>query len=82
MKKVIFLAVLSSFMFVACNNAQSDAHTHEDGTTHTDCDNEHDSNHSEQEVFEVEADSTHECSHDSVAEEASHSHTHEDGTVH
>ena len=82
MKKIIYIAVLSSFLFIACNNSQTDAHTHEDGTTHTDCDHEHEGNHSDQEVFEVKSDSTHECTHDSTIKEEEHSHTHEDGTVH
>jgi hypothetical protein len=81
MKNIILVAVLSLFVFVACNNAQSSAHTHDDGTTHTDCDHEQGAgDHPEQEAFEVKADSTHECTHDSVAKECEHEH--EDGSVH
>jgi hypothetical protein len=83
MKNIILIAVLSVFVFLSCNNSQSDSHTHDDGTTHSDC--SHDQSNGEkheQEAFEVEADSTHDCGHDSIAESKEHAHTHEDGIVH
>lgn len=83
MKNIILITVLSLFVFVACNNVQSGSNTNDDASTHTDCGHDHsaDAKH-EQEVFEVEADSTHNCAHDSIAEVKEHEHSHEDGSVH
>jgi len=81
MKNIILIAALSVFVFIACNNTQSRTHTHDDGTTHSDCDRDHSkAAQQEQEVFEVDADSTHDCAHDSVAKECEHEH--KDGSVH
>jgi len=81
MKNIILIAALSVFVFIACNNTQSRTHTHDDGTTHSDCDRDPGkAAQQEQEVFEVEADSTHDCVHDSVAKECEHEH--KDGSVH
>ena len=83
MKNIILIAVLSVFVFLSCNNSQSSSHTHDDGTTHSDCGDDHSNGEKhEQEAFEVEADSTHDCGHESDAQGEEHSHTHEDGTVH
>lgn len=72
MKKIILIAALAAFTFASCNNSASSAHTHDDG-----CDHEHsDVKHQEQEVFEVEADSTHDCAHDSLVGHEGHTHTH------
>lgn len=81
MKNIILVAVLSLFVLASCNNIQSGTHTHDDGSNHNDCD--HSANeHPEQEAFEVEADSTHDCTHDTTAKESDHTHTHEDGSAH
>lgn len=75
MKKIILVAALAAFVFASCNNSASSAHTHDDGSDHSDCDHQHaDAQH--QEVFEVEADSTHDCSHDSLGNHEGHSHSH------
>ena len=83
MKNIIFIALLSLFIVASCNNAQSESHTHDDGTTHSDCGQEHsnDSNH-QQEVFDVEADSTHDCGDDAISEGKEHEHTHQGSTEH
>ncbi len=83
MKNIILVAVLSLFVFVACNNVQSGSHTHDDGTAHSECDHDHsgDANH-EQEVFEVEADSTHKCAQDSIEKCCDHKHNHDGGEGH
>lgn len=83
MKNIIFIAVLSLFIIASCNNAQTEAHTHDDGSTHSDIGHDHSQDkHQQQEVFEVEADSTHDCGHDSISEGKEHMHTHEDGSGH
>ncbi len=83
MKNIILIATLSIFVFLSCNNSQSASHTQDDGTTHTDCGHDHSNGEKhEQEAFEVEADSTHDCGHDSITKGDEHSHTHTEGTVH
>jgi len=84
MKNIIFISILSVFLFISCNNATSSGHTQDDGTVHTDCDHDQESGEAAaQEVFEVEPD-TNAHVHDSCAgkEENTHEHTHEDGSVH
>lgn len=83
MKKFLLIATIASFVIVSCNNSQSGTHTHDDGSTHTDCDHDQDSaEHPSQETFEVETDSSYDCKHDSTAKEGEHVHTHEDGSEH
>ena len=85
MKNIILVAVLSVFVFISCNNTQSGTHTHEDGSQHSECDHEHSGGEAhEQEAFEVGADSTHDCTHDTIAKECEdkHEHAHSDGSVH
>jgi hypothetical protein len=73
MKKIFFSGCLSVLLFsiVACNdNAKTDTHTHDDGTTHA----AHDTVKPAQEQFNV-ADTTHK---DTTGKE----HTHKDGDKH
>jgi hypothetical protein len=73
MKKVFISAFIgiASLLIISCgNNTESNTHTHEDGSTHTD----HDTTQPMQEEFMV-SDSTH---MDSIRQE----HTHKDGEKH
>lgn len=82
MKNILFVSILSAFLFISCNNVSSNTHTHDDGSEHTDCGHDHGNvEGAEQEVFEVEPDPNgHD--HDSCASKEEHGHTHEDGSVH
>ena len=83
MKKIILVAALLGFILASCNNASSNAYTHEDGSSHSGCAHEQeDSKCQDQEVFEVKTDSTHECAHDSSTVGGVHEHTHGDGDQH
>lgn len=81
MKNILSIAILSIFVVAACTNTQSGAHTHDDVSTQNESGHDHSqqSNH-HQEVFDVEADSTHYSRHDSISEGKEH--THEDSNEH
>jgi gamma-glutamyl phosphate reductase len=75
--KYKLVLILFAFLLVSCNKTnekKSEAHTHEDGTAHTDCCGEHEK--PQQESFEAEADST------AVKNNAVHVHDEADGHDH
>jgi hypothetical protein len=83
MKKIILVAALLGFIIASCNTASSNAGDQKDCESQSECAHEHaDSKCQDQEVFEVKADSTHECSHDSTAVGGVHEHTHGEGHQH
>ena len=73
MKKILFILAVTTILFSSCGsraNENTDSHTHEDGTVHSDHQNSSDTI-PEQEVFEVQEESDHEHSH-----EEGHEHQH------
>ncbi len=77
MKKIILVAALLGFIIASCNTASSNASEQEGCKSESGCAHEHaDSKCQDQEVFEVKADSTYECAHDSTAVGGDHEHQH------
>jgi hypothetical protein len=86
MKKLFFLLTIIGMLCAACggSTAQSDAHTHADGTTHVhtaDCDQGHDHATPDQEHFvagdhdcDHDHDQGHDCDHDHGNDSEVHSH--------
>lgn len=90
MKKLFFLVTIIGMLCAACggSTAQSDAHTHADGTTHVhtaDCDQGHDHVTPDQEHFvaddhNCDHDKDHDCDHDN--DQSSKAHSHDGGKPH